>query len=88
MPLSHQGGALLKGSMRFGPGTEPQKNTLAAKKMVYLAAGGNPVGVAKGRGVHLWGILMGLNLVMCRTTSLHPENPPSTERQSPGNECG
>ncbi|TRZ07721.1 hypothetical protein HGM15179_019387 [Zosterops borbonicus] len=73
--------------MRLGPIMEPLKNTLAAEKMDYLAAGGNPVGAGKGRGVRLWGTLMVLSLVVCKTTGLHPENRPSTERQSPANEC-
>ncbi|RMC20108.1 hypothetical protein DUI87_00954 [Hirundo rustica rustica] len=49
---------------------EARKNTLAAKKMVYLAAGGNPVGRGKGRGVHLWVILVILSLAMYLTNGL------------------
>lgn len=59
----------------------PQKNTLAAEKMVFLAAGGNP------GSIHLWGILLGLSLAVCRTTSLHPETPFHMEGQSPIDKC-
>lgn len=67
---------------------DPRMNIPAAEKMAYLTAGGNPVGVGKGRGAHLWGILMSLSLVVCHTISLHPKNSPSSVRQSPGDECG
>ncbi|RMC19759.1 hypothetical protein DUI87_03323 [Hirundo rustica rustica] len=49
---------------------ETWKNILAAKKMVYLAAGGNPVGRDEGRGVHLWAILVILSLAMYLTSGL------------------
>ncbi|TRZ05430.1 hypothetical protein HGM15179_021677 [Zosterops borbonicus] len=73
--------------MRLGPIMEPLKNTPAAEKMDYLDAGSKPVGAGKGRGVHLWGILMVLSLVVCKTTGLHPESQLRAERQSPVNEC-
>ncbi|RMC20073.1 hypothetical protein DUI87_00919 [Hirundo rustica rustica] len=49
---------------------ETLKNILAAKKMVYLAAGSNPVGRDEGRGVHLWAILVILSLAMYLTSGL------------------
>ena len=66
----------------------PQKNTLADKKMAYLAAGGNPVGVGKGRGVCLWGILTSLSLVMCQTINRHAKNSTSPMKQSLSDKCG
>ncbi|RMC19789.1 hypothetical protein DUI87_03353 [Hirundo rustica rustica] len=61
---------------------EARKNTLAAKKMDYLAAGGNPVGRGKGRGVHLWVILVILSLVVCRTNGLpNPKGQMGQERK-------
>ncbi|RMC20654.1 hypothetical protein DUI87_01506 [Hirundo rustica rustica] len=62
---------------------ETLKNILAAKKMVYLAAGGNPVGRGKGRGIHLWAILVILSLAMYPTNGLpNPEGQMGQE-----NEC-
>ncbi|RMC20562.1 hypothetical protein DUI87_01413 [Hirundo rustica rustica] len=61
---------------------ETQKNTLAAKKMVYLAAGGNPVGRGEGRGVHLWAILVILSLAMYPTNGLpNPEGQMGQEKE-------
>lgn len=73
--------------MRFGPRMYFRKNIPAAEKMVFLATGGTPGGAGKGREVRLWGILMGLSLVMCRTSSLHTEIPPHTGERSPMDEC-
>ncbi|RMC20626.1 hypothetical protein DUI87_01478 [Hirundo rustica rustica] len=61
---------------------ETQKNTLAAKKMVYLTAGGNPVGRGEGRGVHLWAILVILSLAMYPTNGLpNPEGQMGQEKE-------
>ncbi|TRZ08702.1 hypothetical protein HGM15179_018410 [Zosterops borbonicus] len=81
------GYAIVDDDMRFDPVVEPLKNTPAAKKMVYLVTGGNPVGKGKGRGVCLWRILMVLSLVVCKISGVHPEDQSSTERQSLTDEC-
>ncbi|RMC11973.1 hypothetical protein DUI87_11106 [Hirundo rustica rustica] len=61
---------------------EARKNTLAAEKMDYLAAGGNPAGRGKGRGVHLWVILVVLSLVVCHMSGLpSPKGQMGQERQ-------
>ncbi|RMC21778.1 hypothetical protein DUI87_02647 [Hirundo rustica rustica] len=61
---------------------EAQKNTLAAEKMDYLTAGGNPVGRGKGRGVYLWVVLVILSLVLCRMDGLpSPKGQMGQERQ-------
>ncbi|RMC21597.1 hypothetical protein DUI87_02464 [Hirundo rustica rustica] len=50
--------------MLKGAPTGARKNIPAAKKMAYLAAGCNPVGRGKGRGIHLWVTLGILSLAM------------------------
>ncbi|RMC19713.1 hypothetical protein DUI87_03277 [Hirundo rustica rustica] len=61
---------------------ETLKNILAAKKMVYLAAGGNPVGRGEGRGIHLWAILVILSLAMYPTNGLpNPEGQMGQEKE-------
>ncbi|RMB92600.1 hypothetical protein DUI87_30909 [Hirundo rustica rustica] len=61
---------------------EARKNTLAAEKMDYLAAGGNPVGGGKGRGVHLWVFLVILSLVVYLTNGLpNPKGQMGQERK-------
>ncbi|RMC05573.1 hypothetical protein DUI87_18770 [Hirundo rustica rustica] len=83
-PSSYQCGTFLRGGLRFRPALGPLKNTPAAKKMVYLAAGCYPAGEGRDRGVHQWGNLMVLSLVMCQAGGLHRKNP---LRQNPTNEC-
>ncbi|RMC19552.1 hypothetical protein DUI87_03110 [Hirundo rustica rustica] len=56
--------------MLKGAPTGARKNIPAAKKMVYLAAGGNPVGERKGRGIHLWVTLVILSLAVYLTSGL------------------
>ncbi|RMC21139.1 hypothetical protein DUI87_01997 [Hirundo rustica rustica] len=61
---------------------ETLKNILAAKKIVYLATGGNPVGRGEGRGVHLWAILVILSLAMYPTNGLpNPEGQMGQEKE-------
>ncbi|RMB99705.1 hypothetical protein DUI87_23707 [Hirundo rustica rustica] len=56
--------------MLKGAPTGVRKYILAAEKMAYLAAGGNPVGRGKGRGIHLWVTLVILSLAMYLTSGL------------------
>lgn len=73
--------------MQLGPGMKPWKTILAAEKTAYLAAGGNPVGVGKGRAILIVGILMKLSLAMCLKTSMHLDNPSNIEGRGPGSGC-
>lgn len=86
MPSEFPGGAPSKGGI--GQRMCSLKNTPAAATMVFLAAGGTPGGGGKGRGVRLVGILIGLNLAMCRTQSLHIEVPMRGRNDSSADECG
>lgn len=81
-------GVPLRGGMRLGPRASSLKNTSAAVKMVFLAAGSTPGGGGKGRGVRLVGILIGLSLVMCGTQSLSTEIPRKYGSESSMDECG
>lgn len=73
--------------MWLGPGMGPQKNILAAEKMVWPCCWLQPSGHKQKQKNTNMGILMGLSLTMCSTAGSHLENLPSMERQSPGNEC-
>lgn len=79
----HTKGDMLPGSI---PGV--RKNTPAAMKMAYPAAGGNPVGGGVGRGVHLGGPRMILNLVIYWTVSLQTESRAQARGQNLSTECG
>lgn len=81
-------GAPLRGGMWLSPRASSLKSTPAAVKMVFLAAGGTPGGVGKGRGVRLVGILIGLSLVMCGTQSLSTEIPRNNGNESSVDEWG
>lgn len=81
------GGMLLRGSMQLVPFMGPLKNAPASEKMNSLAAGGNPVGIGRGRGVRLWGALMFLSLMVSRTTSRLTKNYLNIEKQSPVQDC-
>lgn len=56
--------------MLKGAPTGAQKNIPAAKKMVYPAVGGTPMGRGKGRGICLWVTLVILSQAMYLTRGL------------------
>ena len=85
---NYPGEVPLRDSVQLGLGVGPQKNTSAAKKMAYLAAGHNPVGVGKGREVRLWGILVSVSLVMYQLINAYPRGSARSVEQSHSSECG
>lgn len=73
--------------MQLDLATGSRDNIPAAEKIVHLAAGGNPMGVGTGRGMHLWGFLMVLSLAICQTANLQPDSWSYTEGENLTERC-